>query len=85
MVGDAGRAPLDKEQQYGYNRYLDYLHLKASEALSLQAEAEEKVRNLKALEIAKSLFSTSLTNEEISKHTGLTLEQIRRLRAEKQE
>ena len=27
---------LDKEQQYGYNRYLDYLHYKASEILSLR-------------------------------------------------
>jgi predicted transposase/invertase (TIGR01784 family) len=32
---------LNEEQQYGYNRYLDYLHYKASEALSLKAEQEE--------------------------------------------
>ena len=32
---------LDKEQQYGYNRYLDYLHYKASERLSLRLEAED--------------------------------------------
>jgi predicted transposase/invertase (TIGR01784 family) len=74
---------LNKEQQYGYNRYLDYLHVKASEALSLQIEAEEKVRNQKAVEIAKSLFTTSLTNEEVAKHTGLTVEQIKQLRTEK--
>ncbi len=35
---------LNKEQQYGYHRYLDSLHLKASEALSLKNEAGEKVR-----------------------------------------
>lgn len=70
---------LDKEQQYGYNRYLDYLHLKASEVLSLQAEAEEKIRNQNSLEIAKSLLQTMLTNEEIAKHTGLTLEQVEQL------
>ncbi|MBN8588620.1 MAG: Rpn family recombination-promoting nuclease/putative transposase [Rhodothermia bacterium] len=74
---------LDKEQQYGYNRYLDYLHVKASEALSLQIEAEEKVRKDEKVKFAKSLFTTSLTNGEIAKHTGLTVEQIEQLRNEK--
>lgn len=31
---------LNKKQQYGYNRYLDYLHYKASEALTLKIEQE---------------------------------------------
>jgi predicted transposase/invertase (TIGR01784 family) len=79
---------LDKEQQYGYNRYLDYLHLKASEALSLQAEVEEKVRKdenyKKAVEIAKSLLQTVLNNEDIAKHTGLTVEKVEQLRTEKE-
>ncbi|MDW8205915.1 MAG: PD-(D/E)XK nuclease family transposase, partial [Cytophagales bacterium] len=35
---------LDKEQQYGYNRYLDYLHYKASEALTLRLEQEALLR-----------------------------------------
>jgi hypothetical protein len=35
---------LEKEDQYGYNRYLDSLHLKASEVFSLQSEVEFKVR-----------------------------------------
>jgi CRISPR/Cas system type I-B associated protein Csh2 (Cas7 group RAMP superfamily) len=59
------------------------LHLKASEALSLQAEAEEKVRKDEKVKFAKSLFTTSLINEEIAKHTGLTVEQIEQLRNEK--
>jgi predicted transposase/invertase (TIGR01784 family) len=75
---------LNKEQQYGYNRYLDYLHVKASEAFSLQIEAEEKVRNQRSVEIAKSLLQTSLTNEEIAKHTSLSLEQIEALRNTKE-
>jgi predicted transposase/invertase (TIGR01784 family) len=33
---------LNPEQNYGYNRYLDYLHYKASEVLSLKAEQEEQ-------------------------------------------
>jgi hypothetical protein len=77
---------LDREQQYGYNRYLDYLHLKASEALSLKTEAEEKIRkdeNLKkAVEIAKNLISLGLDNATIAKGTGLPLEQIETLRKE---
>lgn len=74
---------LDKEQQYGYNRYLDYLHLKASEALSLQAEVEEKVRKNEKLEIAKKLIKRNLTNAEIAEDTGLTFEQVEALRTPK--
>ena len=71
---------LDKESQYGYNRYLDYLHLKASEALSLRLEAEEKVKQDKAIEIAKNLLALGLDNETIEKGTGLEAGLIARLR-----
>jgi predicted transposase/invertase (TIGR01784 family) len=74
---------LNKEQQYGYNRYLDYLHLKASEALSLRAEAEEKIRNQRSVEIAKNAILEGFDNAMISKLTGLTIEQIEALRNEK--
>jgi hypothetical protein len=74
---------LDKESQYGYNRYLDYLHVKASEAFTLRIEAEEKIKQEKAVEIAKSLFNTNLSNEDIAKHNGLKLEQIEQLKKEK--
>lgn len=68
---------LNQEQQYGYNRYLDFLHVKASEALSLQVQAEERIK----IEIAKSLLSTQLTDQEISKHTGLPISHIQQLRS----
>jgi predicted transposase/invertase (TIGR01784 family) len=75
---------LNKEQQYGYNRYLDYLHVKASEALSLQIEAEERVRKdenyKKALEVAKNMLADNEPNEKIAKYTGLTVEQVEQLR-----
>lgn len=71
---------LDKEQQYGYNRYLDYLHLKASEALSLQVEAEEQVRQDEKVNIAQNLISLGADNVFIAKATGLTNEQIEALR-----
>lgn len=74
---------LDKDQQYGYNRYLDYLHVKASEALSLQIEAEENIRKDEKIKFAKSLFTTNLTNDEVAKHTGLTVEEVGQLRHQK--
>ena len=74
---------LDKEQQYGYNRYLDYLHYKASEILSLRLEAEDKVRKDRNVEIAKNFIVTGLDNITIAKGTGLTVEQIEHLRIEK--
>ena len=78
---------LDKEQTYGYNRYLDYLHVKASEALSLKIEAEERVRknekHKNSVEFAKKLIKRNLSNEDISEDTGLTVEQIEQLRNEK--
>jgi predicted transposase/invertase (TIGR01784 family) len=74
---------LDKEQQYGYNRYLDYLHYKASEILSLRLEAEDKVRQDRNVEIAKNFIVMGLNNITIAKGTGLTVEQIEHLRIEK--
>jgi predicted transposase/invertase (TIGR01784 family) len=74
---------LDKEQQYGYNRYLDYLHYKASEILSLRLEAEDKVRQDRNVEIAKNFIVMRLDNITIAKGTGLTVEQIEDLRIEK--
>jgi predicted transposase/invertase (TIGR01784 family) len=36
------------------------------------------------IEIAKSLFQTSLSNDDIAKHTNLTLEKVQQLRHEKE-
>jgi predicted transposase/invertase (TIGR01784 family) len=79
---------LDKQQQYGYQRYLDYLHVKASEALSLKMEAEDRVRKdenyKKAVEIAENLILLGSTKEFITKATGLTIAQIEALRNAKE-
>jgi predicted transposase/invertase (TIGR01784 family) len=74
---------LDKEQQYGYNRYLDYLHYKASEILSLRLVAEDKVIQDRNVEIAKNFIVMGLDNITIAKGTDLTVEQIEDLRSEK--
>ncbi len=75
---------LNKEAQYGYNRYLDSLHLKASEIFSLQMEAEEKVSQRKAIEIARNLIELGLDKDTIVKATDLTTEQVEELRNENQ-
>lgn len=72
---------LDKEQQYGYNRYLDYLHYKASEILSLRLEAEDKVRQDRNVEIAKNAIIKGAEDTFIADITGLTLGQIEEIRA----
>ena len=72
---------LDKEQQYGYNRYLDYLHYKASEIFSLRLVAEDKVRQDRNVEIAKNLMIKGAEDTFIADITGLTLGQIEEIRA----
>ncbi len=73
---------LPKEDQYGYNRYMDSLSLKASEVFSLKSEAEFKVEEKKAIKIAKKLIIKGLDNEFISDATDLTIEKIQELRNE---
>ncbi len=69
---------LPKDDQYGYNRYLDSLHLKASEMFSLQTEAEFKVRD----EVAKKLILKGVDSLAISESTELTIEAVEKLRRE---
>ena len=73
---------LEKEDQYGYNRYMDSLSLKASEAFSLKSEAEFKVREDEKIELAKKSILKGLNNELIAEITGLTIEKIQELRLE---
>jgi len=69
---------LNANDQYGYNRYLDSLHLKASEMFSLQAEAEYNI----TIDIAKKAILNKAENDFISIITGLTIEKIQALRSE---
>ena len=75
---------LSKEQQYGYNRFLDSLHLKASEAYTLKAEKEYLIKQAKQkaeTQIAKNLIKLGLDDTLIMQATGLSLEQIQALRS----
>lgn len=69
---------LDKENQFSYNRYLDYLHWKASEAWNAKLQAEEKLK----MDIVKNLIQLGSDDEFISKATGLTPYQIQQIRKE---
>lgn len=73
---------LENDDKYGYNRYLDSLHLKASEIYSLQTEAEFKVREENSIEIARKLIKTELDSITIASSTGLSIEKIEELRIE---
>jgi predicted transposase/invertase (TIGR01784 family) len=74
---------LPKDDEYGYNRYLDSLHLKASEIFTLQTEAEYRVAEKKATEIAINLLQIGLPVDQIVKATGLSITQIEDLKSEK--
>jgi predicted transposase/invertase (TIGR01784 family) len=67
---------LPKDDQYGYNRYLDSLSLKASEMFTLQSEAEFRLKD----EIAIKSILKGLDNETISVITDLSIERINELR-----
>jgi predicted transposase/invertase (TIGR01784 family) len=71
---------LNEDDQYSYNRYMEYLSYKASEILSLKSEAEYRVRKDREIEIAKKGLSKGLDNQMISDLTDLTIEEIEEIR-----
>jgi hypothetical protein len=71
---------LPQDDQFSYNRYLDYLHYKASEILSLKSEAEHKVRQNRNIEIAENAIKKGLDDQVIADITGLTPKQIEEIR-----
>jgi len=71
---------LPKDDQYGYNRYLDSLHLKASELFSLQTEAEFRAKDERSIEIAQKAILNGADNSSIALITDLTIEKIEELR-----
>ena len=72
---------LPQDDQFSYNRYLDYLHYKASEMLSLQSEAEDRVRQDEKIKLAENLILKGADDQFIVDVTGLPLEQIKECRA----
>ena len=73
---------LPANDQYGYNRYLDSLHLKASELFSLQTDAEFRIREQNAIDIAKRMILNHLDDAIVALSTQLPLSKIEELRIE---
>lgn len=71
---------LPQDDQFSYNRYLDYLHYKASEILSLRSEAEDKVRQNTNIEIAENAIKKGFDDQTIADLTNLTKAQIKEIR-----
>jgi hypothetical protein len=71
---------LPQDDQFSYNRYLDYLHYKASEILSLKSEAEDKVRQNRNIEIAENAIKKGFDDQTIADLTDLLVEQIKKIR-----
>lgn len=71
---------LPKDDEYGYNRYLDSLHLKASEIFTLQTEAEFKAKDERSTEIAIKAIENGADNSFIPVITGLKIDVIQELR-----
>ena len=71
---------LNEEEQYSYNRYMEYLSYKASEVFTLKSEAEDKVRKDRNIEIAKKLILKGFDNPTIADVTDLTIEEIQEIR-----
>ncbi len=87
---------LEKKERYGYNRYLDSLHLKASEAFSLKIQAREEGRKVGieegreegikegrkegVIETAKNLLENGVSIDIILKSTGLTEKEIEQIK-----
>ncbi|MFP5042879.1 PD-(D/E)XK nuclease family transposase [Parasediminibacterium sp. JCM 36343] len=68
--------------QYGYNRYLDSLHVKASEILTLQSEAEYRIKINRDYEIARNCINEGLDDSTISKITKIPIQEVQKLRIE---
>jgi predicted transposase/invertase (TIGR01784 family) len=62
-----------------------YARMRETDEITEKMLVEERAKIKAKFEIAKSLLQTVLTNEDIAKHTGLTVEQIETLRNPKEE
>ena len=71
---------LPQDDQYSYNRYMEYLSYKASEILSLKSEAEYRVIKAREIEIAKKGILKGFDNQTIADLTDLTIEEIDEIR-----
>ena len=74
---------LDNQDQYGYNRYMDSLSVKASEVYTIKIEAEFKIKEDRDIENAIKGITKGYEDSIIADLTNLTIEQITELRKNK--
>ncbi len=72
---------LNEDDQYSYNRYMEYLSYKASEVFTLKLEAEDKVRQDEKIKLAENLILKGADDLFIADVTGLSLGQVKDTRA----
>jgi hypothetical protein len=76
---------LNEDDQYSYNRYMEYLSYKASEVFTLKSEAEDKIKEAERLknqiEFAEKLILKGFDNLAITELTGLTSDKTEEVRA----
>lgn len=70
---------LSDDEKKVYDRAIENRRIEMSIEYTRELEAKNKAK----IEIAKSLSQTTLSNEEIAKHTQLTTDQIEQLRSER--
>lgn len=81
---------LPQDDQYSYNRYLDYLHYKASEILTLKLEEEDRLKQEKEraeqaeqnqkVKVAERGITKGFDNQTIADLTDLSVEQVEEIR-----
>ena len=71
---------LGADDQYSYNRYMEYLSYKASELFSLKSEAEYKVRKSTEIGITEKLILKGFDNATIADVTNLSVSEIEEIR-----
>jgi hypothetical protein len=75
---------LNEDEQYSYNRYMEYLSYKASEVFTLKSEAENKIKEIERLknqiEFGEKLILKRFDNPNIVELTGLTLDKVEEIR-----
>ena len=75
---------LNEDDQYSYNRYMEYLSYKASEMLSLKSEAEYQVRiderQKTQIKVVEKLILRGFDNLIIADLIGLTIDEIEAVR-----
>ncbi|MBP6385091.1 MAG: Rpn family recombination-promoting nuclease/putative transposase [Pseudarcicella sp.] len=75
---------LNEDDQYSYNRYMEYLSYKASEILSLKSEAEDRIRqderSIRNVTFVTKSILLGLDNQTIAKLTDLSINEVEEIR-----